>query len=420
LHPPSSQILEYWQIFTVNIDPVTKVLHVPSFGSHIMEAKLNLQALDVGLEALMFAVYFAAVTSLTPSECQMRFGEGKETLLARYKVAVEKALGKSNLLTSQNIMTLQALTLYLSCLRVTDTSRMTYTLTGLAIRLARSMDLHLDDPRLNLSPFENEMRKRLWWTICSLECRSAEEYGFHPSLGGQTFDCSLPLNVNDEDLDPDSTEPPESRPGCTSMTWALVRFELAKIIFRVWNLSSKQDKDKSLNPRDLELEKERILDDGQRHLETQYLKYCRSSRPFDWMTATFTRLMITKLRLILHHPFNPDAVHPLPKELREKCFHTSIEILEQSSLLRNEPRIKRWIWIFLNHHQWQALSYILSELCHRTGSELVDRAWRIVDETVANWDDRYDRVRQSVMWEPMNRLLIKARQVREHDLISRQ
>lgn len=108
-----------------------------------------------------------------------------------------------------------------SCLRVTDTSRMTYTLTGLAIRLARSMDLHLDNARLSTSPFEGEMRKRLWWTLCSLECRSAEEYGFHPSVGGQTPDCALPLNVNDEDLDPDATEPPEARSGCTSMTCEL-------------------------------------------------------------------------------------------------------------------------------------------------------------------------------------------------------
>lgn len=169
---------------------------------------------------------------------------------------------------------------------------MTYTLTGLAIRLAKSMDLHMDSPRLHVSPFENEMRKRLWWTICSLECRSAEEYGFHPTIGGQTYDCALPLNVNDEDLDPEATEPPEPRPGCTSMTWALVRFELARIIFQVWNLSSKREKDSSLDPRDLEAEKERILDEGNRLLETQYLKFCRSSRPFDWMTATFTRLMI--------------------------------------------------------------------------------------------------------------------------------
>lgn len=123
LHPPASQVLEYWQIFTINIDPVTKILHVPSFGGHIMEAKLNLQNLDIGLEALMFAVYFAAVTSLTPSECQMRFGESKETLLARYRVAVEKSLGKSNLLTSQNMMTLQALTLYLVSVRKSSSLR---------------------------------------------------------------------------------------------------------------------------------------------------------------------------------------------------------------------------------------------------------------------------------------------------------
>lgn len=113
LHPHSSQILEYWQIFTENIDPVTKVLHVPSFGRYIMNARLNLLIIDAGLEALMFAIYFAAVTSLSPSECQMRFGEEKDMLVTRYKGTVEKALGKSNLLTSQELTKLQALTLYL-------------------------------------------------------------------------------------------------------------------------------------------------------------------------------------------------------------------------------------------------------------------------------------------------------------------
>lgn len=211
-----------------------------------------------------------------------------------------------------------------SCLRVSDTSRMTYTLTGLAMRLAKSMDLHLENPRLHVSPFENEMRKRLWWSICSLECRSAEEYGFHPTNGGQTYDCSLPLNVNDEDLDPEATEPPEPRSGSTNMTWALVRFELARIIFQVWNLSSKPDKrNSSFDARTMETEKERILDEGNSLLETQYLKHCRSSRAFDWMTATFTRLMIVSQQSLFSPPtarsFSGLLFTPTPT-LRNPCF----------------------------------------------------------------------------------------------------
>jgi hypothetical protein len=113
LHPSSGQILEYWHIYATNVDPVTKIIHAPSFAGRLMAVKDNLQLLDSGMEVLMFSIYFAAVTSTCAVEIQLRFSETKETLLQRFKLAMEKGLAKANFMSSRNIMTLQALVIYL-------------------------------------------------------------------------------------------------------------------------------------------------------------------------------------------------------------------------------------------------------------------------------------------------------------------
>lgn len=68
------------------------------------------------MQALMFAIYFAAVTSLTPEECIVQFGEHKQELLARYRYGTEQALVQAQLLNSSEMVTLQALVIYLVCL----------------------------------------------------------------------------------------------------------------------------------------------------------------------------------------------------------------------------------------------------------------------------------------------------------------
>ena len=49
----------------------------------------------------------------------------------------------------------------------------------------------------------------------------------------------MPLNINDEDLDPAMTQLPAERRGCTDMSFCLIRFEVANT-FRRLNYSRGQ------------------------------------------------------------------------------------------------------------------------------------------------------------------------------------
>jgi hypothetical protein len=44
-----------------------------------------------------------------------------------------------------------------------------YVYLGLALRKALALDLHLNSDEMNIAEEENEIRRRIWWSIYSLE-----------------------------------------------------------------------------------------------------------------------------------------------------------------------------------------------------------------------------------------------------------
>ena len=106
-----------WTAFVENVNPLTKVIHVPTAQKVIYEASQNLDSVTRSVNALLFAIYFAAVGSLTEQESLNTLGEPKSALLSRYKYAAQKALLTANYLKASDLMVLQAFVLYLVCFR---------------------------------------------------------------------------------------------------------------------------------------------------------------------------------------------------------------------------------------------------------------------------------------------------------------
>jgi len=68
LHPLPSQIPFLWQVFQENVDPILKILHVPTMDTFIREIRKNMDSLTPSYEALMFSIYYASITSLDEEE----------------------------------------------------------------------------------------------------------------------------------------------------------------------------------------------------------------------------------------------------------------------------------------------------------------------------------------------------------------
>jgi hypothetical protein len=191
LHPPEQQARHFWEIFKENVDPLVKVLHIPTFEPTFMDAVQHTDKVGKGLEALLFAIFYGAVTSTTPEECLERWGESRHTLLDRYRFGLEQGLARANFLYCDETVVLQAFIIFLILLRRNDDARKIWTLTGLTVRIAQTLGVHRDGSHFKLPPFEIEMRRRLWWQVCILDARSSEDHGCDPTIVEAQFDTKM-------------------------------------------------------------------------------------------------------------------------------------------------------------------------------------------------------------------------------------
>ncbi|KAH8813099.1 fungal-specific transcription factor domain-containing protein [Xylogone sp. PMI_703] len=420
LHPLPSQIPFYWETFVENVNPLVKIIHVPTMNKVIKEIQGGLDSLSKSTEALMFAIYFATITSMSSEEVQVNFGVDKPSLLKRYRFGVEQALARAGFLNTNEIVTVQAFVLFLVCVRRHDDTRFVWSMTGLAIRVAQSLGLHRDGTKLGLCPFDIEMRRRLWWQICVLDVRASEDHGHDPSILQQSFDTEFPTSINDVDINPDSKTLPEPRPGVSELTFCLIRYEICSCQRalqycppdRLTHGKGEQSGPTTSKLLTLE-EKEAIIKECADRLENKYLQYCTNAGPLYWVAATTARLIMSKMSLVIYypliHPSRPQALHP---DIRDRLFMAAIEIIEYSRALQNEGTTKKWGWLFHTYVQWHAIAFILSELSVRQPSIVVDRAWRSIDQV---FSELQTDNRSSILWIPMRKLMAKARKRREED-----
>ena len=106
------------------------------------------------------------------------FGEAKLDLLLRYRRGLETAFAKADFLNSPNTTLLQAFALFLFLVRCYDSPRYVWMQTGLLVRMAHYVGLQRDGAQFNhLSPYEIEMRRRVWWAVILLDVRASEDQG---------------------------------------------------------------------------------------------------------------------------------------------------------------------------------------------------------------------------------------------------
>ncbi len=111
LHPPMRRIFECWHLFVSRVDPLTKVIHCPTFSKVLFASIDNLQRLEPATNALLFSIYHAAVTTCTPKEARQKFNESRNTLLHKYGRSVEATLADNYGMPEMH--SLQAIVLYL-------------------------------------------------------------------------------------------------------------------------------------------------------------------------------------------------------------------------------------------------------------------------------------------------------------------
>ena len=98
-------------------------------------------------------------------------------------------------------------------LHAKETKIGTWVLLGTIIRLAMRMGFHRD-PRHSpmISPFQGEMRRRLWCQIALYDHLFSSQVGLPEMITKSACDCEEPRNIWDDDLQEEMTELPIAQP----------------------------------------------------------------------------------------------------------------------------------------------------------------------------------------------------------------
>ncbi|KAJ3460068.1 hypothetical protein MRS44_010935 [Fusarium solani] len=413
-HPPQHQRLKAWKLFKANVHPVATILHIPSVEPRVLEAMQNPRDLQPPLEALLFVIYFGAVNSLSSDDCELQFGAQQSALLAKLRRGADSALSRSRLMETDDMLTLQTFVVYLVLLRSRDPTY-SWNMTGLAVRLAQSLGMHRDGSALNLSPFDAEMRRRLWWGICILDTPASEDYSCSPGLMElSSFDSRPPLNVNDADLHPDMTEYPNESRGMTDMSFTAARC-WASSIWRTMIDTRRIDPDtgRSFKPMTV-AEKQAWIDKQREKIVGRFSGDKASRESLRCLISAFIGTIISNLHLMALNPLGSET--SLNEDQRRRVFQDAIECMTHSYRLRTDPLVAHWSWLTKCYNEWHAFAVILYELSSRPLVRDADKAWRVVEQSaVLRWDSptRHRRVHQ---WRSVMRSIDKARRRRKKEL----
>lgn len=256
-----------------------------------------------------------------------------------------------------------------------------WSLSGVALRIAQRIGIHRDGSEYGLSPFDVEMRRRIWFQLIIIDSTSAQFAGVASSPMLTTANTKPPINVNDSDLDPRMTEPACDKQGPTEMMFCLARSEFGKWLRR-WGKDAGTSNSPwaFLSSPSMSLkEKDGSIDELEKAMELKFLRFCDLSIPLHLATTMMARSAINYTRLMAHHPRQYRELKVrIPQAEKDVIFDNCLKMAEYADYTQNNRSVHKFSWHTVNHMPWDAMIFMLSEMQHRTDPEEKSKVWQVI------------------------------------------
>lgn len=110
--PSANDIIVLWRIYLDRVDPVTKIIHVPSFRPLIVDAAAGFRNMPPQKKGLLFAMFTVACLALSRQEHLDLLGRRKEDTIDAYSASFKAVLVRYGYLNNYDLDTLRSLVLY--------------------------------------------------------------------------------------------------------------------------------------------------------------------------------------------------------------------------------------------------------------------------------------------------------------------
>ncbi|KAL2670546.1 hypothetical protein Neosp_014334 [[Neocosmospora] mangrovei] len=293
-----------------------------------------------------------------------------------------------------DMVILQALVLYLLSIRNRYGKDMAWILTGAALRMAIKMGYHRDGEFLGLSPFETEMRRRIWWHIMLQDVNHTLTSGLSCSQMPISWDCKMPQNFNDADLFPGSVDLVQPREGPTEMAFCLIIYQIVKSILSLESLRGTagleiatiwNTEDVAANPAAsaiLQRYREDInaLDQVLMDIERRFVS--GSAGRIHTAALSLRRVLISKGREMLVPMMEQPEWGTEIFTIDDNLFKVLIIKNEVFASFDEQMDSADFLWYSKIQFQRGSFAVMTSRLHQKPVGGLSDRAWRVVEATL--------------------------------------
>jgi hypothetical protein len=201
--------------------------------------------------------------------------------------------------------------------------------TGLLLRMAMQMNLHLDctiHPSSNKSTSEVQARTRLWIAVAELELQSSMDCEAILSIDVENYDFALPFNIDEIPSTMDSTDSSPASEPPNHFTQSSIQILLAKKIPVRLKIARFINSHRSKDPLETALELSKELTATLARCHTLIGDYCMSSRPPTAFQTKFFDLLVRRFLFGLHYSF------VVRRPLSDSFYHYSRKVCLETSL----------------------------------------------------------------------------------------
>lgn len=289
----------------------------------------------------------------------------------------------------------------------------------MAVRIGKGLGLYLD-PEIETF-FDQQMRRRLWFTICLMDLQASFFQASEPLINvEESASTALPHRINDSDFDPTTTHIEPDREGLTDTTFALVTYH-AQRIGRLLNFARHDSRvDGSAAPTASTSTSTSSTSHSRRYepswpqqqircFEEEVLcllHFCDpEASPYAWFTWHGTQSIIATAQLAALRPLQRLGNEPpARREGNTELLRICLPVLEKSLLMHTDPRAEGFRWYVTI--PWHALALAMAECYVSLDTALVRDAWPLVESSYL----QYEANRGESLSGPLSQLM---RQMKE-------
>jgi hypothetical protein len=391
-------------VYYDRVDTIFKVGHWPSTLKSLKgHDKESFDSESVSV--LRGAIEFMALCTLSEDECKQSFLLEKTTLIRIARQRAEQLFNEADLLTTTEIAVLQAFVIYLAGLRTCESSRANWVLISLAVRLATAMGIDIQ-PTSDMTLREIEIRKRLWHAIGLLDVQTALDRGTSPLLPADAF-LDSPMMVDDHDLLRLTSSFYQNLGGSsivTDMTFCSMTYEAMNVCRQICSSSSPRSEQADFD------NKRKALQSFQKRFQVEY-STSTSQELIGRFTRSVTNAIVVTMELLRRRPLHKSHRATRPVSDPIDVLHMATELLEREEMKVAHTAFHKWRWF--SWLKWFALSVVLAELCGRTDTPGVTRAWEAVDACFERYSSEIADSSGGMLWKPITKLCRRAMRERE-------